>query len=397
VTPVKVAHITTIAAGLRYLLFNQLCSLQEAGYEVVGISSPGEDVAALEAAGVRHIAVPMSRNLSPAADLVSLWRLVRVLRRERFVIAHTHNPKPGLLGQLAARLAGVPVVVNTLHGYYFHEHTPWLRRQLWVGLEKIAACCSDVILSQSKEDVGTAVRERICPASAIKYLGNGVDLRRFRPSGPEAAAAKRRALGLPVAAPVVGFVGRLVAEKGLPELLQAARLILRRLPEARFLIVGPTDHCKRDAVTPALADAHGVADACYFTGLREDLPELYALMDVFVLPSHREGFPRVLLEAAAMGVPAVVTDVRGCREAVEHGRNGLHVPLRDVSALADAILRLLLDRGLAGRLGEQAREIAAERFDERRVFATVRAEYERLLAEKGLGTARGALYSPAAG
>jgi glycosyltransferase involved in cell wall biosynthesis len=362
---VKVAHITTIDLSLRYLLLNQLLSLQQAGYQVVGISSPGPAVPTIEAAGIRHIPVPLTRKLTPRTDLVAFWRLYRAMRRERFVIVHAHTPKAEFLGQLAARLAGVPVVVDTFRGLYFRSDMHPFWRHLFVSMARIAARCADIILCQSQANLQMAIEEGICPPDKIEYLGNGIDVRRFDRStlNPEALALKRRELALPDRAPVVGFVGRLVAEKGIPELLQAARIVRERVPAARFLFVGPMDHDKPDALTPEAAQGYGLGDACTFTGMRQDMPEFYALMDLFVLPSHRESFPRSPMEASAMGVPCIVTAVPGCRETVEHGRNGLLIPLGDVQAMAAAILELLTDRGKARRMGSEGRQLALERFD----------------------------------
>ncbi len=383
---IRVAHITTVPMSLRYLLLNQLLSLQADGYEVVGISAQGPEVPDVKAAGIRHIAVPITRNFTPLRDLVTLWRLYRVMRREHFTIVHTHTPKPGLLGQLAARLAGVPIVINTLHGFYFHDHMKPFWRRFYITTEKMAACCSDVILSQNSEDIQTAVREKICPSEHIKRLGNGIDVRRFdrRRLDSSDLAHMRRALGIPDKTRVVGFVGRLVEEKGILELLQAMQTVATQMPNIRLLIVGPIDYEKPDALKPDIAQRYGLADACIFTGKREDMPELYAQMDVFALPSHREGFPRAPMEASAMGVPCVVTDIRGCREAVLPGHNGLLVPVHDVPALARAILELLMDCGKAQRMGLEGRHLAEERFDEQLVFSTVKAEYARLLCEKHL-------------
>lgn len=383
----KVAHITTVDLSLHYLLLNQLRSIQQAGYEVVGVSSPGLDVPAVEAAGIRHIAVQITRHpFTPLQDLKTLWQLYRIIRREGFAIVHTHTPKPGFLGQVAAKMAGVPVIVNTLHGFYFHDHMHPVLRRFYIMLEKIAARCSDVILSQNREDIKTAIGEHICPPEKIRHLGNGIDVQRFNPASltPQDIAGKRLEVGLPEGARVVGFVGRLVREKGLLELFAAARIVRERLPNVRFLFVGQVDSEKRDALTPDTAQEYGIADICHFLGRRQDMPGLYALMDVFVLPSHREGFPRAPMEASAMKVPCVVTDIRGCREVVEHGRNGLLVPLGDVQALAEAIVELLTDREKARRMGEEGRRMARERFDEQLVFEKVKAEYARLLREKGL-------------
>ncbi|MEZ4617171.1 MAG: glycosyltransferase family 4 protein [Caldilineaceae bacterium] len=387
---IKIAHITTIDLSLRYLLLNQLQSIQAAGYAVTGISAPGPDVSAVEAAGIRHLAVPMTRNFTPAADFKALAQLVRLMRRERFTIVHTHTPKPGLLGQLAARIAGVPVVVNTLHGFYFHDGMQPLWRNFYIFTEKVAARCSDLILSQNAEDIATAVRTGICEAGAIEYLGNGIDLRRFDRSriAPATLTALRQELQLDPQRPVVGFVGRLVAEKGIHELLGAAQQLLAVRPETQFLLVGPIDHEKADAITPAIAADYGVAHACTFAGLRQDMPELYALMDLFVLPSHREGFPRSPMEASAMGVPCVVTDIRGCREAVYGGENGLLTPLGDVTALAQALIGLLQTPAQAQAMGQAGRRLAEAQFDEELVFAKVKAAYQRLLAAKGIAPQR---------
>jgi glycosyltransferase involved in cell wall biosynthesis len=258
-----------------------------------------------------------------------------------------------------------------------------------VLVETIAARFSDLILSQNPEDVRTAVRERIAPADRIRVLGNGIDLQHFDPARVSRAAvmAAREAFGIPVGVPVVGFVGRRVAEKGLPELLLAMRAVRMRHPEARLLVIGPADDEKPDAVGPERARSLGLAKACVFAGLRQDMPEMYALMDVFVLPSHREGFPRAAMEAAAMKLPCVVTDIRGCRQVVTHEQNGLLVPVRNAAALAKAILAVLADPVRAAEMGDEGRRRARRDFDERVVFATVIAAYEDLLRSKGLGAA----------
>jgi glycosyltransferase involved in cell wall biosynthesis len=183
---------------------------------------------------------------------------------------------------------------------------------------------------------------------------------------------------------VVGFVGRLVREKGILELLEAGRRIRQRVPALRLLVVGPTDSDKSDALHPEVAREYGLEDICIFTGRRQDMADLYSMMDVLALPSYREGFPRTPMEASLMEVPSVVTDVRGCREAVEHGRNGLIVPARDATALAKAIEALLLDRDSAAALGKAGRILALERFDQQQIFSAVKLHYQRLLRGRSL-------------
>jgi glycosyltransferase involved in cell wall biosynthesis len=248
-------------------------------------------------------------------------------------------------------------------------------------MERLAARCSDSILSQNEEDIGTAIAERIAPPELLKWLGNGIDVTRFdrRRLSDESLQALREEIGLEADSRVVGFVGRLVEEKGILDLLEAAKSVAATVPEARFLIVGPYDEEKPDALRSDVAERYGITDRCRFLGMRDDMPELYALMDVLVLPSYREGFPRAPMEASAMGVPAVVTDIRGCRETVEPGVNGLLVPVGDVDALARALVELLTDEPRRRRMGEAGRAIAEERFDEQKVFERVLEEYERLL------------------
>lgn len=382
----RVAHVTTVDLSLRYLLLNQMKTIEHAGYEVAGISASGPEVSAVEAAGIRHFAVPLTRRITPIADLFALWELYRVMRKEAFDVVHTHTPKAGLLGQIAARLAGVPVVINTLHGFYFHDNmNPWPRR-FHIAMEKIAAFCADSILSQNREDIDTAIAEGIASEEKLRWLGNGIDIMRFAPDAVsnKEKAALRAALGIREDAAVVGFVGRLVEEKGILDLLNAARQIVDAVPSVHFLFVGPYDKEKPDALRPDVANIYGLAERCHFVGMRQDMPQMYSLMDVLVLPSYREGFPRAPMEASAMGVPAVVSDVRGCREAVEHDVNGLRFPCGDVEALAESVIALLEDQTRRKAMGGAGRKLAEERFDERLVFARVLDEYERLLTQREL-------------
>jgi glycosyltransferase involved in cell wall biosynthesis/ribosomal protein S18 acetylase RimI-like enzyme len=379
--PVRVAHLTTTDLTLRYLLLGQLRRLRDDGYEVTGISAPGPYGAELEAEGIRHLPWKnATRSWNLRADLRAFAELWSLLRRERFDLVHTHNPKPGVMGRLAARLAGVPLVVNTVHGLYATPEDRLAKRVPVLALEWLAGRCSDLELYQSEEDLRWARRIRLVPGSRSRLLGNGTDLGRFDPGrvGAERAAELRRELGLPGDALVVGMVGRLVAEKGYRELFAAARQVRRTDPRVRFLAVGAPDLAKADAITEA--DLQQAAADVQVTGWRDDVHELLAVMDVFVLASWREGMPRSAIEAAAMGKPLVLTDIRGCREVARHEQEALLVPPRDPQALATAILRLAGDQALRQRLGAAAGRRARERFDEAAVAGRVVGEYRRLLA-----------------
>ena len=382
----KVVHMTTVDMSVRHLLLNQLLALRAAGFEVGAVSAAGPDLGPVNAARVPHWPVSFTRRMTPLQDLLAAWQIWRLCRRERFTIVHTHQVKAALFGQVAARLAGVPLVINTVHGFYFHEHTPPLKKRAWIALEKFCAMFSDVLLSQNREDIKTAVATGICDSSKIEHLGNGIDVRRFSREtiAPERLKQLRKEFGLAEGAPVVGFVGRLVEEKGLLELFEAVARLRVAHPRMRLLVVGPVDSDMPDHLGPAAATAAGIGDITSFAGYREDMPELYALMTVLVLPSHREGLPRTPMEASSMGVPTIATDIRGCREVVRPDQNGYLVPVRDAAAIAAALDRVLSDRQLVDRLGARARELALAEFDEQIIFGRVAAVYHRLLSAKGL-------------
>jgi len=386
----RVAHVTTVDVTLRFLLLPQLLRLRDEGFEVTTISAPGPWTSELEAAGVRHIPWPhATRSWSPPADAVAFGELLRTFRRERFHLVHTHNPKPGILGRIAARSAGVPCVVHTTHGLYATKEDRAVRRIPVLAAEWLAARFSDLELYQSEEDLDWARRIGIVHPRRSVLLGNGVDLSRFDPSlfPVEGVRSLRRELGIPEQAFVVGTVARLVSEKGYREFFQAAASVRARFPEAMFLAVGPADPEKADQI--GQEEVRRASRDVIFAGHRVDIPALLALMDVFVLASWREGVPRSAIEAAAAGKALVLTDIRGCREVARDGVEALLVPARDPVRLAAAIEMLIEDQELRNRLGRAARVRALQRFDEQRVTDIVVAEYRRLLARKGISGTSG--------
>jgi glycosyltransferase involved in cell wall biosynthesis/ribosomal protein S18 acetylase RimI-like enzyme len=384
----RIAHVTTVDLTLRFLLFGQLKRLRQEGFDVTGISAPGPWVADLEAAGIRHVPWPhATRSWSPKDDALAFAELVTILRRGRFDLVHTHNPKPGVLGRIAARAAGIPCVVNTVHGLYAVPEDRPARKLPVLAMEWLAAAFSDLELFQSGEDLAWARRLRLVGERQGVLLGNGVDLTRFDPAATDPAGIRRlRAeLGIPEGSLVVGAVGRLVAEKGYREFFEAARRIRAADPSVRFLAIGDLDEAKSDAISGRELEA--AADDVLVTGWREDMPELLALLDVFVLPSWREGMPRSAIEAGAMGRPLVLTDIRGCREVARDGIEGILVPPRDPARLAEAITRLIEDPKLRATMGTAARARVLERFDEEHVERLILDRSRALLRHRGLPTA----------
>ena len=383
--PVRVAVVCAIDLSVKALLRPQIQAMIDRGYNVRAVCSDGPLVPELRRGGLTVETVPILRRVSPWADLKAVRKLARLFRRRQIDIVHTHTPKAAFLGQVAARLARVPIRINTVHGFYYFAEPPGLKRWLFKTLEIRACRLATHVLSQSREDVDLAVREGFVPAEKLEWLGNGVDVDLFKPDrfAPDDRAAVRRELDIPEDAFVVGIVARMVREKGIAELFQAFAHLRQVVPNAHLLHIGFVDRSRADEITPDLADSMGIRQCCRFMGLRDDVPRLMTAMDVYCLPSYREGYPRSVMEASAMGLPAIVTDIRGNREAVLADVNGLIVPVRDADALAAGMIKLFEDGALREALSVGARRRAEEEFDERQVFRTVLSVYERELARVG--------------
>ncbi|MEY4007786.1 MAG: hypothetical protein RLZZ467_828 [Gemmatimonadota bacterium] len=374
----RLVHVTTADISLSLLLGPQLRAFRDAGYEVIGASAPGPFVAELESWGIEHRPLAhATRAMAPHRDAAALGELYRLFRALRPSIVHTHNPKPGVYGRLAARAARVPAVVNTVHGLYALPEDSRRKRAVVYSLERLAARGSDAELVQNPEDIDTLLRIGI-PSSKVRLLGNGVDLTRFTPPDPTVRAAVRTELGVGPDTVVCGVVGRLVWEKGYREVFAAARRLRTTAPDVVVLVVGPDDPEKADGVDAA-AIAAAEADGVRFLGMRDDVERLYAGMDLYVLASYREGFPRSAMEAAASGLPVVATDIRGCRQVVETGRTGLLVPARDAVALAEAIATIANDADRRTGMARAARVKAEAEFDQTTQIDITLETYARLL------------------
>ena len=366
--------------SLDWLLAPQLRAFIEHGYQVVGMSAPGPHVDHLRSMGIRHVAVPaFTRSTDPLQDARAFWQLVGLLRAERPDILHTHNPKPGILGRIAGRVARVPRIVNTQHGLYAQPEDSWTRRWPVYAAERIAAAFGDVELVQNPEDVTTLLERLRVPQRKVWLLGNGIDLDHFDPDrldrdDPDARSRLRGEWGVAPDQLVVGTVGRLVREKGIVELLDAADHLRPQVGNVRFVVVGPSDPGKADAVPAEVMD-RAIANGVVFAGQRTDMPECYRAMDVFVTASWREGFPRSAMEAAAMGVPTVATDIRGNRQVVADGVTGVLVTPRDTAAITYAIASLVADDERRHSFGAAARQRASEQFDQRTVIERSLAAY----------------------
>ena len=363
------------------VLRGRLRALRIAGFDVTVVSNPGDlltRTAALE--GVRSIAIPISRGIAPLADLISLVRLWLLIGRLRPEMVEFSTPKAGLLGTLAARLRGVPRRVYMLRGLKL-ETTRGIKRQILLAAERLAARCAYVVLCNSRSLMAQALALKLAPASRLQLLGagssNGVDTDHFCP-GPSKV---RDLLRLPRRAKVIGFVGRLTRDKGLPELVEAFNQILLREPDAHLVLVGWFDNGE-DSLSASLRAQISAHRRIHLTGFVSDPLPFYRAMDVMVLPTWREGFPNVVLEAAATGIPVVTTFSTGSRDSVVPEVTGLLIPPGYPEAIVEAVCKLLADPHRAHRMGAAARAWVLENYVDEHVMSLTSSFYKSLLESK---------------
>ena len=382
----KVCQLCAVDFTLKNFLLPLIDGMREQGWEVTAVCTEGPLLADLAAAGYRIETVPIARSMNPLLALGSLIALVRLFRQRRFDVLHAHTPVAAVLARIAARIAGVPLVVYTAHGFYHHDEMPRWKRALFVMLERFAGRFTDLLFSQSSEDAEDAVREGIARREALLGIGNGVDVGRFDPARVGAGSAVRQALGIPADAFVVGMIARQVREKGVAEFLEAALLMAKGHPRAWFLLVGerlPSDHASGVEAEFAAAKA-ALGERLVAPGLRSDVPQMLAAMDLFCLPSWREGMPRTIIEAMMMAKPVVATDIRGAREEVVAEETGLLVPTRAPEKLAAAIERFVRDPAWGARLGQAGRQRALLLYDERKIVALQLERIAQAARQRGL-------------
>jgi glycosyltransferase involved in cell wall biosynthesis len=330
----------------------QLAWLREQGFDVHFLSAPGQpaqDIAGTQQA-VFH-PVPMERNISPWRDLRSLWRIIRVLRQVRPHLVNAGTPKAGMLVMLAAWLCRVPVRIYTVHGLRFETVTGPLLSML-ITIERMVCACATQVLCVGPGLRGLVLKHRLCAAAKVTVpangSANGIDLEAFhRPAWIDQGLALRRTYAIPADAPIIGFVGRLVRDKGIAELTRAWRSLREKHPTAHLLIVGDVE--SGDPVSAADQAALRADTRVHITGFVSEVRPAYAAMQVLVLPTYREGLPTVLLEAGAMSLPAVASDIPGCRDVIIDGTTGTLVEVGDDQRLCQALACYLADASLRDR------------------------------------------------
>lgn len=319
----------------------------------------------------------LRRNINPLLDFFALIKLWLFIKKGEFNIVHTHSSKAGILGRIAAKFSKVPIIIHTIHGLpFFKEQNIWLNK-LFIYLEKVAARFTDKIICVSDSIIKEAVAAGIAPQKKFIKIYSGIELDKFK-SSPEIRRLVRKKLNIPEKSLVIGKIARLFFLKGHEYLIQAASQIVKKNPEVRFLFIG--DGILKEKLI-AQAKILKIQNNIIFAGLidPQEIPSYIQAVDVLAHVSLHEGLPRAVVQAFALGIPAVCFDVDGAKDVVQDQKNGFLIPAKDVAQLTGRLLELLENRELRNRMGENAQRIAYEFFDANKMVDAIDNLYKELL------------------
>ena len=378
----KLVRVTTIPLSLEKLLEGQLSFMND-HYEVIAVSA---EKARLEKYGrrngVRVFPVEMTRAITPFKDLSALYKLYKFLNREKPLIIHTHTPKAGIIGMLAGKMAGVPLRLHTVAGLPLLETTGGKRKVL-DKVEKLTYQLATRVYPNSQKlrdiivDLGFARKEK------LKVLGdgssNGIDTEYFNPElyKVEDGLNLRSQLKIPHLDFTYIFVGRLVREKGINELVSAFKQLHALYKDTSLLLVGPFEE-ELDPLDPSIMKIIETHPKIFTTGYQEDVRPYFSISNALVFPSYREGFPNVVMQANSMNLPAIVSNINGCNEIIQDPTNGLIVPVKDEKALLDSMIMIKENKSLYAKLSEKARKLIMEKYERRRFWNILLKEYKDL-------------------
>lgn len=373
----KIIRISTIPLSLETLLKGQLHLLSQQ-YEVVAVSSPGKELEIVaRREHVRTVAIPMERHISLWRDMKSLCRLIALFRKEKPDMVHSITPKAGMLAMLAAWITRVPVRMHTFTGLVFPTATG-LKQKILMATDRLTCFCATQVNPEGNGVKRDLIRYGITskPLHIIANGNvNGIDLGYFdrTPEVMKQAEAIRRPGVFTFC-----FIGRLVRDKGINELVEAFRQLYDKHKEVCLLLIGPFER-ELDPLLPETEELIQQHPGIYSVGVQPDVRPFLAASDALVFPSYREGFPNVVLQAGAMGLPAIVTDINGCNEIVRSDENGTIIPAKDVDALHDAMEYYTLHPTEVKRMAGNARPMVASRYEQHGVWDALLREYQSLL------------------
>ncbi len=368
--------------SLENLLEGQL-NFMQGEYEVIAVSSEKERLNKLgEKLGVRTYSVDMTREITPHKDISSLWELYRFFKREKPLIVHTHTPKAGVAGMMAAKMAGVPLRLHTLAGLPLLE-AKGPKRKLLEIVEKLTFKCATKVYPNSKRIHDYVLEKKFISAEKLKVLGkgssNGIDTNYFNPNNFEKSSKEnfRKELSISKEDLVFVFVGRLVRDKGINELVRAFKLLNKEHSKIKLLLVGPFEE-SLDPLEPETVRIIANDNSIIAVGYKDDVRPYLAISDVLAFPSYREGFPNVVMQAGAMGLPAIVSDINGCNEIIIEGKNGTIVPAKSTDELYHAMKKMILDENWKNSLAHNARKTIKDNYERKDMWKAILAEYKHL-------------------
>ena len=378
----KLVRITTVPISLENLLEGQLNFMQRE-YEVVAISAEAEKLKKLgETLGVRTYPVEMTREITPHKDISSLWELYKFFKKEKPLIVHTHTPKAGIAGMIAAKMAGVPLRLHTLAGLPLLE-ARGAKRKLLEMVEKVTFMCATKVYPNSKRIYDYVLKKKFVPSEKLKVLGkgssNGIDTTFFNPAESDEIQKKklRKELMISQNDLVFIFVGRLVRDKGINELVMAFQRLHKEHSLTKLLLVGSFEE-GLDPLKPETVKLIRDSNSIIEVGYQDDVRPYLAISDVLAFPSYREGFPNVVMQAGAMGLPAIVSDINGCNEIIIEGKNGAIIPAKQTDALYGAMNKMFLDVHWRNSLAQNARRTIQENYERKDMWEIILAEYKSL-------------------
>ncbi|MFR9165367.1 MAG: glycosyltransferase family 4 protein [Dysgonomonas sp.] len=380
----KLIRTSTVPISLSILLNGQLAFLNK-WFFVIGVSSPKAELSIVEQReGIETKGIEIKRNISPFNDLVALWHLYLYFRKEKPLIVHSITPKAGLLSMLAARLANVPIRMHTFTGLIFPYKKGFFQKLLII-MDKILCKCATNINPEGNGVKNDLLKYKITN-KPLMVLGNGnvngIDTSYFDPSlFDEANKEKlRNELNIKKNDFVFIFVGRLVTDKGINELIKAFKEVNSKFSQTKLLLVGPfetdLDPLKEDTIKEIKSNPNIIT-----TGFQNDVRPYFIISDAFVFPSYREGFPNVVMQAGAMGLPAIVTDINGSNEIIIEGVNGTIIPSKDDISLVQKMILFISDKDLLIKLKSKAREMIKSRYEQQMVWNALLTEYQTLEKE----------------
>ena len=384
----KLIRITTVPLSLKVLLKGQLRFMASNGFDVKGVSSEGEELREVhENEGIAVEAITMSRKITPFQDLKSLWEMWNFLRKEKPQIVHTHTPKAGIIGMLAARLAGVPHRLHTVAGLPLMEATG-TKRKILNFVEKLTYSSATMVYPNSKGLYDFILQNNFTQSNKLKIIANGssngIDTVFFSPDQVTETerVTLREKLNIQPDDFVFVFVGRIVSDKGINELIKAfseLQAVENNEPTGiKLLLVGGLENDLDPLNSETLAEINQNKDIIS-VGFQQDVRSFFAIADALVFPSYREGFPNVVMQAGAMGLPSIVSDINGCNEIIIEGENGLIIPPKNVEKLKEKMLTLAKDKNLYTKLKGNSRRMIENRYEQSVVWNVLLEEYEGLL------------------